>query len=261
MKNLTKINNDIYRLTVPYADVFTSVYAIRTKDGAMLFDTATYDEDFEKYTLPFLTEIGISEAELKYVFLSHSHEDHAGGLKAILKKYPECVVVSASAKLEEEYKNYSFLNPGDGETFLGVLKVVKIPGHTLDSMAVLDTRTKTLISGDSLQMYGLFGSGKWGANIILPKKHEQAIEKLKKMDIECILTAHDYHPHGYRFCGKDEVGKCFELCIEPLNKIRHLILNNSELDDKEICSIYNSCDVPEIGMHVVTALRNEFNMK
>lgn len=261
MNNYTKINDSIFRLTVPFEDVFTSVYAIKTKDGALLFDTATYDEDFENYTLPFLNEIGISEDELKYVFLSHSHEDHAGGLKAILKNYPGCVVVSASSKLEEEYKNYTFLNPEDGETVLGVLKTVKIPGHTSDSMAVMDTRTNTLISGDSLQMYGLFGSGKWGANIILPNEHKKAIEKLKKMDIECILTAHDYHPHGYRFCGKAEVEKAFELCIEPLNKIKNLILENHDLDDKEICSIYNSLDVPEIGVHVVKAVRNDFDIK
>ena len=47
MENVTQINENIYRLTIPYKDIFTTVYAVKTESGALLFDCASYDEDIE----------------------------------------------------------------------------------------------------------------------------------------------------------------------------------------------------------------------
>ena len=44
-------------------------------------------------------------------------------------------------------------------------KIDLVTGHASDCAALYDRKTKTLISGDCLQLFGVFGSGAWGANI------------------------------------------------------------------------------------------------
>lgn len=62
--------------------------------GALVFDAASFDSDIDGYIVPFPEELGITPAMLKYVFISHNHIDHAGGLSAFMKKYPETCIVS-----------------------------------------------------------------------------------------------------------------------------------------------------------------------
>ena len=88
MDNVQKINENIYRLTMPYKDIFTTVYTIKTDNGVLLFDSGSYDEDIENYISPFLKQLEITADMIKYVFISHDHKDHAGGLGAFVKKFP-----------------------------------------------------------------------------------------------------------------------------------------------------------------------------
>ena len=252
-----KINENIYRATMPYKDIFTTVYLIKAAGGAMLFDCGSFDEDTEAYLLPFLKEHNIGKDELKYIFISHNHTDHSGGLSEFIKSFPDAVIVSPNEALWEKFKGYNILSPKEGDEILDVLKVVEIPGHTKDSCGIFDTRTKTLISGDSLQLYGIIGSGKWASNIGWPKAHIAALEKLGKMDIEEIYTAHDYQPYGYSYKGKDEIRKALEACAEPLYKIKDLIIKNPHLSDEEVCAVYNSFGGPTLGAHVVGNVRRD----
>lgn len=254
MENLFKINENIYRLTVPFFDVYTTVYFVETDEGILVFDTATYDSDVEDYILPAIDYAGIDKEQIKYVFISHNHRDHSGGLQKLMGVIPKATIVSKSDKLKEEFSDYNVLMPEDGEVILRDLQVVAIKGHSSDSCAIYDTRTKVMITGDCLQLYGLYGEGKWGANISYIKEYLGAIDKLKKMDIKCILTAHDYHPLGYLYEGEN-IEKAYDNCIAPLDEIKNLVLDNLELNDEEICGIYNSSGNPVIGTHVVTAVR------
>lgn len=256
MENFTRINENICRLTVPYKDIFTTVYTVRTPQGVLLFDAASWDEDVEGYLLPFLKEAGVAPEELKYIFISHNHTDHAGGLKELLKVYPEVTVLSRSPKLHEAYAQYHCHRHEDGDKVLEVLQVVTIPGHTKDCSAILDTRTKTLISGDCLQSYGIRGSGTWAANISHPAEYVQAIEKVRKLDIERIITAHDYDPHGYRAEGKEAVSANLDACITPLRTMQQLILQYPEMDDDALQAKYNyDPQLPKIKASVIGAMR------
>ena len=254
--SVDKINENIYRLTIPFMDVFTTVYVVKTPEGALLYDTATYDHDVENYILPFLKELDVGEDELKYVFISHNHQDHSGGLEKLMEYFPKAIVISKSENLKQQYSDYSVFTPEEKSAVLGVLESIPIMGHNSDGCGIYDIRTKTLITGDCLQLYGIFGSGKWGANISYIKEHIEVIEKLRKMDVEHILTAHDYHPYGFSYQGKVAIGKALDACIAPLDDIKDLIIKNPELSDEEICNIYNSSGNPTLGAHVVTAVRN-----
>ena len=257
MENTVKINDNIYRLTLPYKDIYTTVYVIKTEKGVLLFDSASYDSDIEEYILPFLFKLNITADMLKYVFISHDHNDHSGGLGELIKKFPDINIIAKSPEIKERYKDANVIIPKENDVFMDYLKVINITGHTAESIAVYDMRTKTLISGDCLQLYGIYGSGKWGANISFPIEHIKAVGKLRNMDIEHIFTAHDYHPCGYSYIGKEEVLKALDACVSPLYEIEDMIKKNPEFDDEKICELYNSAGKPTLGVHVVTAVRNE----
>lgn len=257
MKNITKINENLYRLEIPYKDIYTTVYLIKTDEGFLLFDAASYDEDIDNYIVPFLNEYNVTGENLKYVFISHDHIDHSGGLKAFMKKYPKTCIISFNPLLVERFKEYKTHLAKENDVVLGSLKIISIIGHTAESGAILDMRTKTLLTGDSMQLYGIFGSGKWGSNISFPDTHIAEINKLKQMDIDHILTDHDYHPYGYSYLGKENVENALNACIESLYKIRDMIINNPELSDEEICAIYNQQDLPTLGEYIVTQVRKK----
>jgi len=250
-----KENQRILRLTVPFKDIFTTVYAIRTSEGVLVFDTATTAEDVEGFLLPFLKEQKILPDEICGIFLSHSHGDHAGGLPALLPHLPRAKVYSRSKKLAETYPD-RVIRPEDGEEIFGGLKTVTIPGHSADSMGVLDTQTGVLLSGDCLQLYGIYGSGAWGSNITLPRLHLQALDKLAALPMKKIYAAHDYHPLGFCYEGKEKIAEALENCRRPLFEIRDRILKAPDRSDEEIAAEI-SRTLPRLHPRVVAAVREE----
>ena len=250
------IHENIYKILPPYKDIYTTVCAVKTPAGAVLFDAASFDADAEGYILPMLEALNIGKADLKYIFISHNHKDHAGALAELLKHFPDVTVLSRSAALKEKLVGYKVYAPEDGEAVLEVLRAVTIPGHTEDCMALLDTRTGTLITGDCLQVYGVFGSQDWGANIGFPVEYMEAIEKARGLGVREIYTAHDYHPCGNCAKGDAQISRMLDGCIEPLNRICNLIKENPSKSDEDIRLLYNAVkEVPPISTRVVGAVR------
>ena len=254
----TKINENIYRMDIPYKDIFTAVYLVKTDEGALLFDTATTERDVNEYIVPMLTELGIEREELKYIFISHNHADHAGGAPYLAPLYPNAVVLTRSEKFAEANPSLNIKMMKEGETYLGCLTVHEIAGHTLDSSALYDERTKTLITGDCLQLYGIFGSQDWGSNIPLAAEHLAALNPIYALDVEEIHTAHDFHPYGISFIGKTAVKAALDACRAPLLAIRDLIKANPDKTDAELREIYNrSAKIPPVREGVFRLMREE----
>lgn len=247
----------ITEIRVPFFDIYTKVFLVRTPAGNLLFDTATYPTDITDIVLPVLAAEGVGAADLFCVFISHPHRDHAGGLGELLTLCPDITVVAGGEGLKGDHPGAHLIALGDGAPLLDVLQVVAIPGHTSDAIALLDTRTGTLLSGDCLQLYGIFGSGWWGANINYPKAHLAALDRLLTLQITEIYPAHDYHPVGDAFIGREEILRAVAACREPLLMIRDMIQNAPEADDKAIAARYNAQALPTLGPHVVTAVRRD----
>lgn len=253
MNKFTQAAPHIYSMTLPYKDIFTTVLLLESPQGNILFDTAYNQADVQAQILPALEELGV--AAPKYIFISHFHGDHAGGLKWVLEKFPEATVISRSESLPQNHPGATFVNPQDGAVFLENFQVVAIPGHTPDCAALLDLRTGTLVTGDCLQVYGIYGSGAWGAVIYWQSLHLQALKKLHTMDIQAILAAHDYHPYGQTAFGKEAVKAYLDGCLDALLRVRDILKANLARTDEEITEICNDGALPTVPVKVVTNMR------
>lgn len=256
MNSFSEIAAGIFRLEVPFEGVYTTVFLLKTPEGCALFDTATYPEDADNYILPALQGLGVPADSIRYIVLSHSHGDHSGGLNRLLDFLPDACIVSRSEDLRAQYAGRSFLLPEDEQTLLGCLTVIAIPGHAPDCLGLLDARTRTFLTGDSLQMAGLYGRGDWGANITQIRDHFIAIDRLRTIDINTLVASHDYHPFGYIAHGSEEISRYLDECIAALRFIRDFIADCPELDDSAAAELYTrTTGLPTIGARVVRAVR------
>lgn len=257
MEGLTRVTPDIYRLVVPFLDIYTSVFVVRTEEGDLLYDTATYPEDIDKYIVPALNELGVTRESLKVVIVSHNHRDHAGGLSRFAELYPNTVIAAGSSACTERVSGRNVRVLSDGESVLGPLSALMIPGHESDCIGIIDKRTATLLSGDGLQLYGIYGSGAWGSNIDIISEHIAVCEKIKSLGLNTVIASHDYHPCGYRADGFVAIARYADQCIAALYTVRDYILANPEItDNTELAQRYNAhSGLPTVGRHVFAAVR------
>ena len=183
----------IFRLRVPFENLYTSVFLIDVGSTKVLVDTAAYPSDVDSYILPALEKMGYAISDIGAIVLTHKHSDHAGGLSRILSLAPHLEVIT------------------DIREFSEVLCTYPMAGHTKDSIGVLDTRTCTLISGDGLQGAGV---GKYRCYVADKEEYLKTIEKIKKDErIENILFSHAYEPfYKDSVLGRQEIEECLMQC-------------------------------------------------
>ena len=184
----------IYRLKVPFENIYTSVFLIKTERGNILIDCATYDSDVDEWIVPALKEEGLTLAEIKTLFLTHSHGDHAGGKERIVALQPSIQIVAS-----------------DQEKLIDGYTVYPLKGHTLDCIGVFDEDTGTLIAGDGLQGAGI---EKYRCSLESKEEYVKTLEKIgRDKRIENILFAHEYEPwYQSGVFGRKEVEKALETC-------------------------------------------------
>lgn len=262
MTALTEIVSSVFRLTIPFEDIYTTVFLIRTPQGDVLFDTATYPHDVDDYILPAMSELHISQETLRYIVLSHGHRDHAGGLTQLTRLFPEACIVSLKDELRRTHSASPFLFPGNDCLLLDSLRIIAVPGHAPDCLSLFDLRTRTLLTGDCLQLYGIFGCGKWGANITRPDEHFAALDRLRMLNPAVLIASHDYHPCGYIARGKDEIDHTLNQCREALLQIRDFIRRYPDDDCEALALRYmQAYALPTVGSHVFSAVRSSSLME
>ena len=76
------------------------------------------------------------------------------------------------------------------------------------------------------------------------------------MDIENIFTAHDFHPYGYAYRGREAVENALDAAIRPLLTMKKMILSHPSLTDAEIKELYcASAAIPPVSERVFDAVR------
>jgi metallo-beta-lactamase class B len=73
----------------------TTVYALQTSDGIILFDSG-YADRVETVLVPGLQKLGLDLTKVKYVLLGHGHGDHFGGSAYFQQKYGTKVGTTAA---------------------------------------------------------------------------------------------------------------------------------------------------------------------
>ena len=163
----------------------------------------------------------LGERELDFIFLTHSHYDHALGTPYILRSYPRAKVVASTyaadvfkrpgaQRVMKELDNkfaekcgvteYDFLGDEikvdiavvDGDVIHAGdmdFQIIAIPGHTRCSIGFYCKAKKLLLSAETLGVYD-------GNETIVPSYLVSyadtiaSIEKIKQLDISTILAPH-----------------------------------------------------------------------
>lgn len=177
---------------------------------------------------------GLKVDDIGLIINTHTHPDHCEAMEAIVQKSQKSGKGKATQALvalsreEEEYhrtvgkKLYSslglnvpqfelFIYLVEGNLILGKenrinLQVPHTPGHSPGSLSFYWTDSKVLIPGDVI-FYGSVGRTDFhGGSITILK---QSIEKLSKLEVECLLPGHSTE-YGSIIEGKERVERNFQ---------------------------------------------------
>lgn len=230
-----KITDDIYLLETPAGGVWSGIILV---DGTekVLIDSGENAAHIDELLVPALKEMGYSLKDVDWLCNTHCHGDHVGGHRRIVElagtkvaAYRKSVPklrdpLKYSRLIRAAYPAYSPPAPAvldgvaadvvleDGERIAGRLQVVASPGHDDDCICFLDIPSGTLISGDSLQGNGTRTQGT--ALYMDLEAYRNTLEKLMRMDIENIISAHPYLYSGEAARGKRECAAYLERCME-----------------------------------------------
>jgi metallo-beta-lactamase class B len=73
---------------------FSFDVALTTRDGIVLYDTQSV-YDAEDVIVGGLKKLGLDPASVKYVIISHAHENEVGGAKLLEERYGARIVMGA----------------------------------------------------------------------------------------------------------------------------------------------------------------------
>ena len=98
----------------------------------------------------------------------------------------------------------------DGEALGDRLTVLHTPGHDGDCVCWYDRKTKTAVTGDSLQANGTVTQGIAFYQDL--DAYLGSVAKLRTCDVENIIAGHDYAGMGYNIEGAENVRRVLDLC-------------------------------------------------
>jgi len=252
-----KLLDGIYRLKVPFQEIYTSVFLIETNDGTILFDFATTSSDAENIIIPALKEL---DKYPDFLVASHTHGDHVGGLKRIYKEYPRSKILMYDKAYQEEHKDLDITILENGQYICAKIKALNLSGHSNVCCVLLDERTNTLLTGDAVQLYGISHYGLVVSNI---KGYIDTINILKGLKPENIVTSHEYVPLGAVAFGRKTTETYLDCSIECFEWAKEFILSRlkKSMGDEDILNEYNCQGLPLISLRHISMFREYYNRK
>ena len=194
-----RVTENVYVFTSEeYAQVTAS--AIVTPEGTIVIDTLPFPRETREMLVFLRNE---SKRGIRYVINTHSHADHVYGnylfeeadiisgekCREAMRKSGEKNLAEAKtqtpqlAEVNLRLPNITF--PDKMTLHLGerVLRLMPLPGHTLDGIGVYLEGDKILFSGDAVMPLPYVF---WGDRIIL----QDTLRQIKEMNLENIVQGH-----------------------------------------------------------------------
>ena len=266
------IIGNIKLLKVPFGTSWTGVVLV-DDEKKILIDTAALSSNVDDVIIPALKDEGYDLCDIDYLINTHSHGDHIGGYSRIKELAPSITVVAAQSD-KENVENpaalairtrgkFPAVSPTpqsylvgvkvdkviyDGEDLDGILTLIETPGHDGGCVCWYDKKTKTIITGDSLQGNGTDMQGIGFYQDL--DAYRSSVEKLMNLNIENILCGHDYDKLGFLISGKDAVKSALKECILVTEFYQQFVdkeLSFKNTDPKEIAEKLireHGCGVP-----------------
>ncbi len=194
-----RVTDNVYLFTSElYAQVTAS--AVVTGEGTVVIDTLPFPRETREM-IEFLR--GESPRGIRYVINTHHHADHVYGnylfeeadivasekCRELLRKTGEKNLAEArqqTPELEEVIIRLPNLTFPDKMTLhLGdrVLRLMALPGHTLDGIGVYLEGDKILFAGDTVMPIPYFF---WGDRLLL----QETLRSMREMHLENIVQGH-----------------------------------------------------------------------
>ena len=197
------------------------VHAFLVEDGAKLTLVDTLFEEDARLVLEGIQGIGRSVTDLEHIVLTHAHRSHLGGL-AVLKRLSGAKVfahereadIVAGDRVAERvslvphkplrvyfpFQLFAALGLGahkpvpvdeslDGQTEIGGLQVLHIPGHTPGHLGFYSADKGVLIAGDAVSTWPAFGAG-WGSFTLNEPQHRASIRTLAALEPKVLGVGH-----------------------------------------------------------------------
>jgi hydroxyacylglutathione hydrolase len=180
------------------------------KDFANLFSSNVYSIGYNNITLvdagdgcesnrlaPALKKANLNIQKIINVIITHSHDDHWGGLAELLHIIPLNIMVhkddlpyyQEQLGHLEGISRSAILGLEDGDIIQAEghnLKVLHTPGHDSGSICLYDEDCKVLFTGDTVFASGTTGSARSGNTNDLRK----SLRRLTTIDVDVILPGH-----------------------------------------------------------------------
>ena len=235
MEHFVQLAPDVYRLAVPFPGCWAGAALVLGREN-ILVDTGGCAETVDSSIVPALKELGLTLEDIGWLAMTHIHGDHVGGCGRLKELAPHLRVavfeqslermrdpLRYSAQIRARFPGYSAAVPArldgaepdlllrDGD-MLGDLRLIHTPGHDTDSCCYLDTRSGTLLTGDSLQLNGTVSQG--CALIMDADGYEKTLHRLLRMEeIRNIACGHPYLPLGADAAGREQCRAYLEKCL------------------------------------------------
>jgi glyoxylase-like metal-dependent hydrolase (beta-lactamase superfamily II) len=213
---------EIYRIQTG----FTNSYLIQAKDGYLLIDTSYYKE-FDNFT-DSLKRLGLSENDIKYILLTHHHDDHSGFAARLIENTDARLIVHKDSvtflkqgtySLEERplnwcvdlligaygmfheftyppvpVRNVDIIVAGDDPDLLKQIgidgEIIHTPGHTDDSITVILKDGKTFAGDAAMDLMNICMCEHRPIFINDENQVFESWEKMKKHGARMIYPAH-----------------------------------------------------------------------
>lgn len=248
----------VYRLAVPFPGCWTGVVLVRGTEN-ILIDSGGCAETVDSSIVPALKELGLGLQDIHWMAMTHIHGDHVGGcarLRALAPHIKLAVFADSQERMEDplayskeiraRFPQDSAAPPAvldgvrpdlllkDGD-MLGSLRLLHTPGHDTDSCCYLEVNSRTLITGDSLQLNGTVSQG--CALIMDGEGYFRTLKKLLQMDIKNICAGHPYLPLGADAAGVQASRDYLQACLEMAARDRGFVRGMTAAGETEVREI------------------------